>query len=78
VNNLTGERLIITPRDDPTGTFYAESGELIHIIVAQKGCDSRSWVATSSSGTVVAQLPGACLEHRWTIRGVNDFTYERF
>ena len=78
VNNLTEERLSVAPRGEPLGTFHAESGELIHIIVAQLGCDSRSWVATSSSGTVVAQIPGACLGYRWTIRGVNDSTYERY
>ena len=76
VKNLTGEQLIITARDEPRGTFYAESGELIHIMVAQEGCESRSRVATSSSGTVVAQMPGACRGYRWTIRGVNDSTYE--
>ena len=78
VKNLTGERLIITPRDEPRGKFPAESGELIRIAVEPEGCDSRIWLATSSSGTVVAQVPGACREYRWTIRGVNDSTYEKY
>lgn len=78
VHNLTGERISVAPPAAPGATFYAESGELIHIMVAQKGCDSRSWVATSSSGTVLAQIASACMEYRWTIRGVDDSTYERY
>ena len=78
VENLTGELLIITARDEQRGTFNAEPGELIRIAVKDEGCNSRSRVATSSSGTVVAQIPGACREYRWTIRGVNDSTYAKY
>lgn len=78
VKNLMGERLGISPLHAPPGAFTAESGELIRIAVDQEGCDSRGWVATSSSGDVVAQITGACLEYRWTIRGVNDSTYESY
>ena len=76
VENLTHERLRLQGLDDPRGTFYAEPGEFIAIPVAETGCDSRAWAATSISGTVVATVPGACRDHRWTIRGVNDSTYE--
>jgi hypothetical protein len=76
VYNLTGEQLTITARDEQRGTFYAEPGELIHLMVQPEGCESRSQVARSDSGTVVAQIPGGCRGYRWTIRGINDSTYE--
>lgn len=76
VKNLTAERLTLQGAVGPSGKFYAEPGGLIHIPVEPRGCDSYIWLAISSSGTVVAQLSGGCLDHRWTIRGVNDSTYE--
>ncbi len=76
VKNLTGERLTLTHISSRT-IFHATSGELIHPPVSKLGCEWSGWVASFDSGTIVAQIPGGCRGYLWTIRGVNDSTYQK-
>lgn len=77
IKNLTGEQLILTPLDHTPVTVRATPGAITGIPVNQDVCDSFGWVATSESGTIVAQIPGGCRGYLWTIRGINDSTYEK-
>jgi hypothetical protein len=76
VVNLTAQELTLERPDGQGGIFQVSSGGTARILVTEERCDSRGWVATFDSGTIVAQVPGGCVGHRWTIRGVNDSTYE--
>ena len=76
VKNLTGQHLNVTPANRAKATFQATPGERRFLPVLEAGCESFGWVATFDSGTIVAKIPGGCLGHLWTIRGVNDSTYE--
>jgi hypothetical protein len=77
VENHTGQTLVIGPRvpDPAEPPKTAEPGEIRVFDPKPDGCESRPWVATTGSGDVVAEIPGACREHTWTIRGLNDSTY---
>ncbi len=76
VMNLTGSPLLLRPLDGSSFRRDAPPAEIIHLEVSEEGCGSHGWIATTPSGNAVAQVSGGCPGHRWTIRGINDSTYE--
>lgn len=77
VENHTGQTLIVGPDAPGSGTPQrAKPGDDLWFTPRDDGCDSSPWVATTTSGEVLARIPGACADHRWTIRGPNDSTYQ--
>ncbi len=76
VKNLTGQRLTLK-HINSGNIFHATSADIVALPVDEAGCESSGWVASFDSGTIVAQIPGGCRRYVWTIRGVNDSTYEK-
>jgi starvation-inducible outer membrane lipoprotein len=79
ISNRTPHELVIEARSE-TGaiviTAKIEAGRVEEFAPNDDGCDARPWIAKAESGEVVAQVPGACKGHTWTIRGPGDATYE--
>lgn len=79
VANYTGQTIVIearTPEGRVSFTQKAESGEAVQFSPGDEGCESSPWVAKAESGEILAQIPGGCKGHIWTIRGLNDSAYE--
>jgi hypothetical protein len=78
VTNKTAQTLVVGPGDgnpDET-TKRVASGETVFFDPDTEGCGSRLWVAANASGEALADNSGGCVGHTWTIRGLNDSTYE--
>lgn len=76
VENLTQETLIVQPRDAHEEPRTLEAGKSTHYLGQPTGCEKAPWVAKTLSGDVVAEIPGACEGHMWTIHGVNNSKYK--
>ena len=76
VMNETNQTIVLQPRGNQTRRLPLEPKEAGPVAVEDEGCESSGWVATTTSGVVLAEIPGACVGHTWTIRGPNDSTYE--
>jgi len=84
VTNHTQQVLVIREKEIPgkgevafPGTPKSVSpGGTVTFVPTLKGCESHAWVATSEAGDTIAEIPGGCIGHDWTIRGVNDSSYD--
>ena len=78
VENRSGQVLLVGPRvEGPDASRErVEPGQTIAFYPQRQGCESRPWVATTPSNEILAELPGACVEHRWTVTGPTASTYE--
>jgi hypothetical protein len=78
VENLSPQDLDVSPKtaDELRPPVTVAAGDAMFFAPDAEGCESRPWVAVSESGSVVAEIPGACTGHIWTIRGAGDSTYE--
>lgn len=76
--NLTGQTIIVRPRtpDPSSRPITVRPGATWSAQPDPDTCEFTPWVAVSESGQVLAEIPGACAGHRWSIRGLNDSTYE--
>ena len=75
VVNKTQETLIVQPRNAHETPVTIPAGKSMEYAGQPPGCEKAPWVATTLSGVVVAEIPGACAGHEWTIYGVNNSTY---
>jgi hypothetical protein len=76
VTNKTQETLIVQPRNGRETPVTIPVGKTMEYAGQAPGCEKAPWVATTLSGDVVAEIPGACEGHTWTIYGVNNSTYK--
>jgi hypothetical protein len=76
VTNKTQETLIVQPRNGHETPVTIPVGKSMTYPEQSLGCEKVPWVATTLSGDVVAEIPGACDGHEWTIYGVNSSTYK--
>jgi hypothetical protein len=67
---------ILRPLDRSSFRRDSAPEEIIHLEASETGCDFYGWIATTTSGATVAQVPRGSPGHRWTIRGVNVSTCE--
>ena len=74
--NETNQTIVLQPRGNQTRKLPLEPKLMTPVSVVDAGCESSGWVATTTSGVVLAEIPGACVGRTWTIRGPNDSTYE--
>ena len=75
VTNKTQETLIVQPWNGHETPVTIPVGKSMTYPGQPPGCEKAPWVATTLSGDVVAEIPGACAGHEWTIYGVNNSTY---
>jgi hypothetical protein len=75
VTNKTQETLIVQPRNGHETARTVGAGKSTTYPGQPPGCEKAPWVATTLSGDVVAEIPGGCTGHEWTIYGVNNSTY---
>jgi hypothetical protein len=75
VTNKTQETLIVQPRNGHETAQTVGVGKSTTYPGQSPGCEKAPWVATTLSGDVVAEIPGACAGHEWTIYGVNNSKY---
>jgi hypothetical protein len=70
--NLTGETIVVRPRtlDRLLPPITVKRGEAWSTQTDPGTCEFTPWVAVSESGQVLAEIPGACAGHRWSIRGL--------
>lgn len=76
VTNKTQETLIVQPRNGHETPVTIPVGKSMKYPEQPLGCEKAQWVATTLSGDVVAEIPGACAGHEWTIYGVSNSTYK--
>jgi hypothetical protein len=76
VANETNQTIVLQPRGNQTRKLPLEPKRMTPVSIVDAGCESSGWVATTTSGVALAEIPGACVGHTWTIRGPNDSTYE--
>jgi hypothetical protein len=76
--NLTGQTIIVRPRtpDRLLPPMTVRPGEPFLTQTDPDTCEFTPWVAVTESGQVLAEISGACDGHWWSIRGLNDSTYE--
>lgn len=76
VRNASQETLIGEPQDHHERPATIPPGVAVPFGGQPPGCESMPWVAKNTSGEVVAEIPGACAGHNWTIKGPDDYIYE--
>lgn len=76
VTNETKQVLVIRQRDIRGLRGLVSPGGTVTFLPSLKGCETQPWVATSEEGETVAEIPGGCAGHYWTIRGLADSSYE--
>jgi hypothetical protein len=76
VTNSTHQTILVSPVNSPNKPEPILAGRTAELQTSLEDCSSRPWVATNEVGEVLAQIPGGCLDHYWTIRGLNDSSYE--
>jgi len=78
VYNYSSQALEVSPKvaDRLRPPQRVASGESMVFDPVADGCESRAWVARSESGSVVAEVAGACSGHTWTISGPGESSYK--
>lgn len=79
VTNLTAQPILVGPlTPDPNEpSRLVDPGRGVGFYPGFDVCESMAYVATSTSGEVLAEIPSGCRGHEWMIYGPNNATYTK-